>query len=163
MSSNENDRPTPRHRRRGRAHKRGVSAPGKHLPVEHTGTGSESSSTCSCPPGFHEYGAHAPGQRAASDIAPPPPGAYPVEDLAAMSAGSTELLLHRASVEADAGAAAYPHIVITQDVASGEVTYSGPFPTGLEALTMAHRFVHQNRFVDARRAFTLTVAPLLPH
>ncbi|MGO4258480.1 hypothetical protein [Marmoricola sp. RAF53] len=158
MPSNETDRPPPRHRRPGRAVKRGTGLPGRHLPTEPI-----TSRDCSCPPGFHEYGAHAPGHRSAGDEAPPPPGAYPVEDLAAMSPGAAELLLHRATQEAEAEVATYPHIVITRDIGTGEITYSGPFPNGLEALTMAHRFVHQNRFVDPRWSFTLTVAPLFPH
>jgi hypothetical protein len=152
--SNEN---APRHRKKGRASKRGSGVPGKHVRTP-------ADPACQCPPGFHEYGAHAPGfgPNGAED-ASSHPGAYPVEDLARMSSGATDLLLHRARIESEAETAKLPHIVITRDVETGTISYSGPFPTGLEALTVAHRFVQQNRVLDPRWTFTLTVAPLFPH
>ncbi|RNL63163.1 hypothetical protein EFK50_15780 [Nocardioides marmoriginsengisoli] len=150
------DETPPRHRKPGRAQKRGRAIPGRRIrdggPAD-----------CGCPPGYHEYGAHAPGAWPDADINPPPPGAYPVEDLAGMSTGAAALLLHRATLEAEAEAATCAHIVITRDVATGVVTSSGPFDTGLEALTSAHDFLERQRAADPARAFTLTVAPLFPH
>lgn len=150
------DEHPPRHRKPGRAHKRGRTAPGRH-------TRGGAAADCGCPPGFHEYGAHAPGAWPDADINPPPPGAYPVEDLAGMSPGAASLLLHRATVEAEADGTACEHLVVTRDVGTGELTYRGPFATGLEALTFAHRLLEQHRLGDAAREVTLTVAPLFPH
>jgi len=116
---------------------------------------------CSCPPGYHEYGAHAPGQRPAGTPLAVPPGAYPVEDLAAMSPSAAEMLLHRATIEAESDAEAYRHVVITRDTATGVLTFAGPFETGLEALSMAHDFVGKYRDLQPHWDFTLTVAPLL--
>ncbi len=157
MSTDDEHSPLPRHRRPGRALKRGTPTPGRHVLSE------QPAAPCACPDGFHEYGVHAPGRRPSGEATTTPPGAYPVEDMAAMSSSATDLLLHRATLEADAQIASYPHIVITCDVKTGAITYRGPFPTGLEALTVARRFVHQNRFVDPQWAFTLTVAPLIQH
>lgn len=155
MSSN--DGLPPRHRKKGRARTRGSGLPGRRVRAADP-------SGCSCPEGFHEYGAHAPGYGPPSvEDAPSHPGAYPVEDLARLSSSAADLLLQRATIEAEAETAKLPHIVIARDVESGQISYSGPFPTGLEALTVAHRFVQQNRAVDPTWTFTLTVAPLLPH
>ncbi|MCW2754635.1 MAG: hypothetical protein JWQ32_2046 [Marmoricola sp.] len=86
-----------------------------------------------------------------------------------MSPGTASLLLRRATLEAEADAAACPHIVITRDSTTGFVTYTGPFATGLEALTSAHLVLAEHRealhHVDDGRTtwpFTLTVAPLFP-
>jgi len=118
---------------------------------------------CECPPGYHEYGAHAPGARANRSAFPVPPGAYPVEDLAGMSVSAAAMLLQRAIAEAETDAAECPHILITRDTATGVVTYSGPFPTGLEALERAHAFVEKYRDLEPRWDFTVTVAPLFEH
>jgi hypothetical protein len=126
----------PRHRKTGRARKRRSGSPGRHLRLV---------ADPSC-----EF----------DDL--PPPGAYPVEDLAAMSASAAEMLLHRARIEAESDTATIPHILITRDTETGTVTRSGPFETGLEALTMAHDFVGRYRDLEPRWAFTVTVAPLLP-
>jgi hypothetical protein len=123
------------------------------------------SSGCECPPGFHRYGVHAPGH-APADVErrlPRGPGLYPVEDVATLSSAEAIALLEHANLEAELGAVRCPHIVITRDVETGAVTYTGPLPTGLEALTVAHEFVEQHRAVDPRWTFTLTVAPLFPH
>ena len=124
----------PRHRRRGRASKRGTGLPGRHLRLV-----------------------------TEDDVVPRvyPAGAYPVEDLAAMSHSALEMLLHRATIEAESGVAPFPHLVITRDTASGDVTYSGPFPSGMAALTMARDFVEKYRDLDPRWEYTLTVAPQL--
>ncbi|MBO9523244.1 MAG: hypothetical protein J7518_17060 [Nocardioidaceae bacterium] len=158
MNSNDKQLSEPRHRKKGRASKRGSSLPGRHVRIA-------DDADCTCPPGFHEYGAHAPG------FGPPPiqdgpsrPGAYPVEDLARMSTSAADLLLRRAGQETGLpGSPAVPHVLITRDAGTGAIRYDGPFPTGLEALTVAHRFVQQNREQRPAWAFTLTVAPLLPH
>ena len=97
-----------------------------------------------------------------SHDAPIPPGAYPVEDLAGMSPSSAALLLSRAAIEAEAVVEACQHIVVARDTATGVVTNCGPFPTGLEALTVAQRVVERNRSVNPERRFTLSVEPLLP-
>lgn len=120
-------------------------------------------SGCACPPGYHEYGAHAPGARAGRSPFPVPPGAYPVEDLAAMSASAAALLLQRAAADAEVESVACPHLLITRDVVTGVVTYNGPFPTGAEALERAHAFVSKYRDLEPRWDFTLTIAPLLEH
>lgn len=138
--------------------------PGRRLRVvepaqadpEHPGTPG-----CACPPGYHEYGAHAPGARPNRSAFPVPPGAYPVEDLAAMSPSTATMLLQRALVEAETDTAACRHIVITRDTATGVITYIGPFPTGLEALERAHAFVEKYRDLEPRWDFTVTVAPLV--
>ena len=148
----------PRHRKKGRASKRGAGTTGRHLRI----VTEDAPAACSCPPGYHEFGTHAPGARATGTPAPVPPGAYPVEDLAGMSPGAADMLLHRATLEAEADAASCPHILITRDTATGVVTSSGPFDTGLEALTTAHHFVGKYRDLDPRWDFTLTVAPLFP-
>ena len=156
MPTDENQpKDQPRHRRPGRALKRGRAVPGRRA------RGGQAAD-CGCPPGFHEYGAHAPGAWPDADINPPPPGAYPVEDLAGMSAGAASLLLHRATVEAGADTEACAHIVITRDIETGVVTYNGPFDTGLEALTTAHAFLEKERATSSGREITLTVAPLFP-
>jgi hypothetical protein len=156
VTSDEMQQTEPRHRKKGRASKRGTGLPGRRI---------RSTSACTCPPGYHEYGAHAPGF-GPSPIqgGPSRPGAYPVEDLARMSASATELLLQRATQEAHAQRAqTLPHVLITRDSDTGQIRYDGPFPTGLEALVVARRFVQQNREQRPDWAFTLTVAPLLPH
>jgi hypothetical protein len=137
VTNNENDGDglQPRHRKGGRAKKRGFARPGRHLRLV------------------------ADDERA--DEGGCPPGAYPVEDLAGMSPSAIEMLLHRATIEAETDAAALPHVVITRDVATGVVTYSGPFDSGLEALRMAHEFVGKYRDLDPRWEFALTVAPVL--
>lgn len=99
----------------------------------------------------------------AADVNPPPPGAYPVEDLARLSAGTASLLLRRATIEAEADATTCAHIVISRDVTTGVVTYSGPYPTGLEALTRAHQLIGTHRERDAAWEFKVTVAPLFSH
>jgi hypothetical protein len=149
----------PRHRKSGRASRRGPGIPGRHLGLVGE---DEAQETCDCPPGYHEYGTHAPGARPLGTAVAVPPGAYPVEDLAGMSHSAAQMLLHRASIEAETDAATCPHILITRDTATGVVTYSGPFGTGLEALTTAHEFVGKYRDLDPRWDFTLTVAPLFP-
>ncbi|MFL6022774.1 MAG: hypothetical protein ACJ72O_05490 [Marmoricola sp.] len=159
MSDNDDGLTRPRHRKNGRASKRGTGLPGRHLQLVTDGDEPE---PCACPPGFHEYGTHAPGARGVGTPITVPRGAYPVEDLAGMSASAAEMLLHRATAEAETDAATCPHIVITRDVVTGVVTYSGPFETGLQALTMAHEFVGKYRNLDPRWDFTLTVAPLFP-
>lgn len=115
---------------------------------------------CDCAPADHEYGVHAPGHRLVG--AEQPPGAYPVEDLAGMSPSSAALLLRRAAVEAEAEVETRQHVVITRDVDTGHIAYSGPFPTGLEALTVAQRIVEQSRTGHARQRFTVSVSPLHP-
>ncbi len=115
---------------------------------------------CACPPGYHEYGAHAPGARPVRSEFPAPPGTYPVEDLAALSPGAATMLLQRALAETETGTASCTHIVITRDTESGVVTYLGPFPTGWEALERAHAFVEKYRDLQPRWDFTVTVAPV---
>ncbi len=161
MPTNDDDQPEPRHRKPGRARRRRTATTGRHLSLVE-------SPACDCPPGFHEYGAHAPGHWP-DDRTPVPPGAYPVEDLARMSASTASLLLQRATLEAEAEAAACPHIVIARDSVTGVVTYSGPFATGLEALTRAHQVLVEHREAlhdldddHTTWPFTLTVAPLFP-
>lgn len=134
MSENDDGLTPPRHRKTGRASKRGTGLPGRHLRVV---VDNESD------PGTY------------------PPGAYPVDDLAAMSVSAIEMLVHRASVEAASGVAACPHIVITRDAETGVATYSGPFDTGLEALTTARDFVGKYRDLNPPWEFSLTVAPQL--
>jgi len=162
----EDDGPPPRHRKEGRARKRGSTTTGRHLlAVDEPASeqGAPESTSCDCPPGYHEYGAHAPGARPQQQSQfPVPPGAYPVEDLAGMSTSAAAMLLHRATIEAETEAANCPHLLITQDTATGVITYSGPFPTGLEALHRAHDFVEKYRGLKPRWDFTLTVAPLFP-
>ncbi len=160
MSDHDDGSPVPRHRKPGRARKLGSAPPGRHLsavPDQKAGT-----SGCDCPPGFHEYGAHAPGHGPLDQEADSTPGAYPVEDFASMSSSAAAMLLHRATAESESAVAKFPHIVITHDLDTESVSYSGPFATGLEALTVAHRFVEQNRAVNPQWEFTLTVAPLPP-
>lgn len=159
MTDIDNGPARPRHRKKGRASKRGPEAPGRHLRIVSEADGP---AACTCPPGYHEYGTHAPGARPTGAAVPVPPGAYPVEDLAGMSAGAADLLLRRATLEAESDAGACPHILITRDTATGVVTYSGPFATGLEALGTAHGFVTKYRDLDPHWDFTLTVAPLFP-
>jgi hypothetical protein len=124
------DEHLPRHRRPGRAHKRGRTSPGRRIR--------------SGPPADDD----------------PPTGTYPVEDLAGLSPGAAALLLQRARIDAEAGAPTCPHLVITRDVRSDVITYSGPFDSGLVALSVAHDFLTEQRAVDPTWEFTLTVAPL---
>lgn len=149
----------PRHRKDGRARTRGSGLPGRRLRVVQDDD--PDLPTCACPPGYHEHGTHAPGERPAGTPLAVPPGAYPVEDLAQMSPSAVEMLLHRAHLEAGSGATRYPHVVITRDVATDVVTCSGPFETGVEALQAASAFVGKYRDLQPRWDFTLTVAPLL--
>lgn len=165
MSDNDEGRTRPRHRKNGRASKRGTGRPGRHLrllPEDGSPEDGSAEDGCACPPGYHEYGTHAPGERPPGAITTIPVGAYPVEDLAGMSDSAAEMLLRRATLEAESEAASCPHILITRDTVTGVVTYSGPFESGLEALTMAHDFVGKYRGLDPRWDFTLTVAPLFP-
>lgn len=159
MFSREDDESPPRHRKTGRASKRGSDQPGRRLRV----VDDQDALGCACPPGYHEYGAHAPGARTNRSEFPAPPGTYPVEDLAAMSTSAGAMLLGRARVEAETGTARCPHLLITRDVATGVITYNGPFPSGLEALQHAHAFVEKYRDLEPRWDFTLTVAPLPTH
>ncbi|MFL6060649.1 MAG: hypothetical protein ACJ72E_05420 [Marmoricola sp.] len=152
MTTADDDQ-VPRHRKPGRAQKRGRTVTGRRVrngPAE----------DCGCPPGFHEYGAHAPGAWPDADIATPPPGTYPVEDLAAMTPGAAMLLLHRAALESQAHVPAHPHIVIARDLGTDEIDYSGPFVSGLEALTAANDFLEGSRAADPDRRISVTVAPL---
>jgi hypothetical protein len=135
VPKNDDDLPRPRHRKDGRATKRGSGLPGRHL---HLVTDDDRT----------DHGSY-------------PLGAYPVEDLAAMSESAIEMLLHRAEIEALNQVVALPHVVITRDVATGAVTESGPFTSGLEALRTAHNFVVKYRDLDPRWDYTLTVAPVL--
>ena len=136
MSDNDDGRPRPRHRKNGRARKRSDGVPGRHLrPVAESSPDVE-------------------------DL--PPPGAYPVEDLAAMSTSAAEMLLHRVRVEAESNTETLPHVVITRDTETGMVTRSEPYATGLEALTTALEFVGKYRDLEPRWAFTLSIAPVLP-
>lgn len=167
MFDDEDDRPPPRHRKEGRARKRGTTPTGRHLRVVEEPVAvpaAPAGTSCDCPPGYHEYGTHAPGARTTprSEF-PVPPGAYPVEDLAGMSTSAAAVLLRRAVIEAETDAAECPHLLITRDCATGVVTYSGPFPTGLEALQRAQEFVDKYRGLEPRWDFTLTVAPLFPN
>jgi hypothetical protein len=150
----------PRHRKNVRANKRGSSLLGRRLRV--VADDERAQSDCACPEGYHEFGTHAPGARPNDVSLPVPPGADPVEDLAAMSPAAAEMLLHRATLEADSGIASCPHVLITRDTETGVLTLSGPFETGLEALSNAHEFVGKYRDLQPRWDFTLTVAPLLP-
>lgn len=93
---------------------------------------------------------------------PTPPGTYPVDNLAGMSASAIALLLHRATIEAESGTSTCPHLLIIRDLETGVNTYSGPFPTGLEALERAREFVEKYRGLEPRWDFTLTVAPVHP-
>jgi hypothetical protein len=135
VSDHDDGLARPRHRKSGRASKRGSGLPGRHLQVVTDEDRTDQDSSL--------------------------PGAYPVEDLAGMSASAIEMLLHRATVEARNEGAALPHIVITRDVVTGVITESGPFDSGLEALTVAHDFVSKYRDLHPRWDYTLTVAPLL--
>ena len=130
-NDNDDDLPRPRHRKDGRATKRGSGLPGRHLHL------------------------------VTDDDRTYPPGAYPVEDLAGMSESAIEMMLHRATIEARNDVAALPHVVITRDVVTGVVTESEPFASGLEALRSGHDFVSKYRDLDPRWDFTLTVAPVL--
>lgn len=164
MFDNEGDGLPPRQHQGDRASGRGPDQPERRLRIVDAppdGPGQSDSPGCGCPPGYHEYGAHAPGARSNRSAFPVPPGAYPVEDLAGMSASAAELLLSRAVAEAETGVTECPHILITRDTETGVVTYNGPFPTGLEALERAHTFVSKYRGLEPRWDFTLTVAPLL--
>jgi hypothetical protein len=158
VSENDDRRIRPRHRKSGRASKRGTGRPGRHLRLVPEDGSAEGG--CACPSGYHEYGTHASGERPPGSLMAIPAGAYPVEDLAGMSQSAAEMLLRRATLEAEAEAAIRPHIVITRDTITGVVTYSGPFESGLEALTMACDFVGKYRDLDPHWDFTLTVAPL---
>jgi len=152
--STAKDQQPPRHRKPGRAKERGRAEAGRRVrngPAE----------DCGCPPGFHEHGAHAPGAWPDADIATPPPGTYPVEDLAAMTPGAAALLLHRAALEAQACVPTHPHVVIAHDVVTGALDSSGPYETGLEALTAAHELLERRRTADREQRVTVTVAPLL--
>ena len=129
MNDDDAGLPSPRHRKPGRARTRASTTRGRHLHLVSGLVGS------------------------------PGPGAYPVADLASMSAGAIDLLVQRARLEAEAGSEPLMHMVITRDVETETVTESGPFATGLEALTVASRFVEQNRAVHPTWRFTLTVEP----
>ena len=128
-----NDGPVRRHRAPGRARTRGGQAGGRHARSPH---------------------GHGPA-------AEPAPGSYPVADLAAMSPSAVALLVHRANLEAQLGADAVLHLVITHDLETGSSSESGPFGSGLEALTAARRFVEQNRALDPGWRFTVRVKPVL--
>jgi len=135
VSDNDDGRLRPRHRKNGRARKRSSGLPARHLaPVTD--------------PEVDER------------ARPVRPGAYPIEDLTAMSPGAAELLLHRARLDAEAGAAAWPHLVVTTDVETGAATRRGPYATGLEALTVAAEFVGKYRGLEPHWDFTLAVVPL---
>ena len=125
----------PRHRKSGRASKRGTGLPGRHLRL--------------VPDPPEDGGAELP------------PGAYPVDDLVAMSASALEMLVHRARVEEDSLVEAIPHVLVTRDVETGVVTTSEPFANGLAALTRARDFVEKFRDLDPRWDFTLSVSPVL--
>lgn len=118
---------------------------------------------CGCAAIYHENGVHAPGHPSFALQLSVPPGAYPVEDVVAMSPSSVALLLHRAKVDSEFQNVVCRHLVIIRYVDTDTVTYSGPYPTGLEALTFAQRFIEHNRSSDPRRRFTLRVEPMLSH
>jgi len=133
VPDNDDSLPRPRHRKSGRASKRGTGRPGRHL-------------------------------RLVTDTEAPdvPVGTYPVEDLAGMSPSAVAMLLHRATVEAESGARACPHVLITRDRQTRVETRSGPFDSGLQALTAARRFLDEFRDVEPQWSFTLSIAPVLP-
>lgn len=133
MPDNDDGLPRPRHRKSGRASKRGTGQPGRHLRL----------------------------------VTEPGPvdvlvGTYPVEDLAGMSPSAVAMLLHRATLEAESGARACPHVLITRDRETRVETRSSPFGSGLEALSAAREFLDEFRDVEPDWAFTLSIAPLLP-
>jgi hypothetical protein len=131
VSDNDDGPARPRHRKKGPARKRSGGLPGRHL--------------------------RAVTAEPAGSV---PPGAYPVADLTAMSPGAADLLLHRARLDAEAGAGTWPHLVVTTDVETGAATRRGPYATGLEALTVATEFAGKYRNLEPHWNFTLAVVPL---
>ncbi|RNL78740.1 hypothetical protein [Nocardioides marmorisolisilvae] len=132
MPDNDDGLIRPRHRKKGRASKRGTETPGRNLRVV--------------------------PDPAEQDAAPL--GHYPVDDLAAMSPSAVEMLVHRARLEAESMAASIPHVLITRDTETGAATTSEPFADGLHALVTAREFVEKYRDLQPRWDFTLTVAPV---
>lgn len=55
-----------------------------------------------------------------------------------------------------------PHIVVCRDVDTGAVSYSGPFPSGLEALLFADRESALDRAFNAQNPMEFSVAALFP-
>ncbi len=54
-----------------------------------------------------------------------------------------------------------PHIVVCRDTETGDAMYSGPFPTGLEALARAQRD-HDSERAAGSTTLEFSVAPLFP-
>ena len=54
-----------------------------------------------------------------------------------------------------------PHLVITCDVPTGVVTYSGPYPDGIQAIAAADAERCRQARSDPDWPVTITVAPLL--
>jgi hypothetical protein len=133
VSDNDDGAAEPRHRKNGRATKRGTGVPGRRVLDD-------------------------PSTNAEGTI---PPGSYPIADLAAMSPSAAAMLLHRARLESEAGVTGRDHIVITCDSETGDLSFNGPFSTGLEALTMAHQFVEKYRGLTPRWDFTISVQPVV--
>lgn len=52
-----------------------------------------------------------------------------------------------------------PHIVVCRDTETGDAMYSGPFPTGLEALARAQRD-HDSERAAGSTTLEFSVAPL---
>lgn len=144
------DEARPRHRKPGRARKRG-SGTGRHLrAVESAPTAPPDSGAVAVPvpeavpaappEALPETEALAEAQAEFED-GPVPPGAYPVGDLAALSPATVSMLRERAEAEAAAGITPIPHTLVVQDRGTGAVELHGPFPTGLEALAVGARLI----------------------
>ena len=55
-----------------------------------------------------------------------------------------------------------PHIVVCTDIATGAVSYSGPFRDGLTALVVAEGEAELDRHADGGASMSFAVAALLP-
>ncbi len=71
------------------------------------------------------------------------------------------LMLTEAYVASEVALIDEPHIVVCRDTETGVAMYSGPYPTGLEAMTRAQRDAESER-AAGESTLEFSVAPLFP-